>query len=359
MRSSTLFLGAISIATLGWGGWAAAHNPDGQVDVTALPDAYLILIRDPVVLREIHATETQRAKLAELADEIDGPLWTLRNQPADKALEGFRDLVARAEQRVEPLLSATQRKRLEQLRLAAHGLKLFLRDEVVSALKLSDEQQAKIRRIIENPDPKPTAELTATKPAARPRSPNESRARQVSDLLSREQSERLRGLLGPVVDLGKLGRVRFKAPELDGQDGWLQSSPLTLAQLHGQVVALHFYTAGCINCIHNYPAYRGWQETLVPRGLTIIGIHTPEGSGDRDVPTIGRKATEAQLEFPILVDNSRGNWNAWGNSMWPTVYLIDKRGYVRYWWMGELNWKGATGEQLFRTHIEELLAEKP
>ena len=58
------------------------------------------------------------------------------------------------------------------------------------------------------------------------------------------------------------------------------------------------------------------------------------------------------------MDNGRQNWNAWGNSMWPTVYLIDKQGYVRYWWMGELNWEGAEGEQLFRRHIEELLAEQ-
>jgi hypothetical protein len=58
------------------------------------------------------------------------------------------------------------------------------------------------------------------------------------------------------------------------------------------------------------------------------------------------------------VDNGRQNWNAWGNSMWPTVYLIDKQGYVRYWWMGELNWEDAEGEKLFRRHIEELLAEQ-
>ena len=44
--------------------------------------------------------------------------------------------------------------------------------------------------------------------------------------------------------------------------------------------------------------------------------------------------------------------------MWPTVYLIDKHGYVRYWWMGELNWEGTVGEKIFRGHIEELRAEQ-
>jgi hypothetical protein len=59
-----------------------------------------------------------------------------------------------------------------------------------------------------------------------------------------------------------------------------------------------------------------------------------------------------------LIDNGHQNWNAWGNSMWPTVYLIDKQGYARYWWLGELNWEGNEGEKIFRGRIEELLAEK-
>jgi hypothetical protein len=41
-----------------------------------------------------------------------------------------------------------------------------------------------------------------------------------------------------------LGFVKFKAPELDGKDGWLNSEPLTMAQLRGRVVALHFWTFG-------------------------------------------------------------------------------------------------------------------
>ena len=44
--------------------------------------------------------------------------------------------------------------------------------------------------------------------------------------------------------------------------------------------------------------------------------------------------------------------------MWPSVYLIDKQGYVRYWWYGELNWQGAEGEKLLRKRISELIAEK-
>ena len=43
--------------------------------------------------------------------------------------------------------------------------------------------------------------------------------------------------------------------------------------------------------------------------------------------------------------------------MWPTVYLIDKRGFLRRWWQGEMNWKGTPGEKQMRETIEQLLNE--
>ncbi len=89
----------------------------------------------------------------------------------------------------------------------------------------------------------------------------------------------------------------------------------------------------------------------------MLGVHTPEISRERDFDNVRKEAADDQLTFPILVDTEKKNWDAWGNSMWPSVYLIDKRGYVRYWWYGELNWQGADGEQRMRQRIEELLKE--
>ena len=88
-----------------------------------------------------------------------------------------------------------------------------------------------------------------------------------------------------------------------------------------------------------------------------MGVHTPETEHERDGQTVRSKAQKENLKFPILIDTEKENWNAWGNSMWPSVYLIDKQGYVRYWWYGELNWQGAKGEEQMRQRIEELLAE--
>jgi peroxiredoxin len=91
--------------------------------------------------------------------------------------------------------------------------------------------------------------------------------------------------------------------------------------------------------------------------LVVIGVHTPETSAERQPNSVRAKVKEAEFDFPVVVDNDKKNWDAWGNSMWPSVYLIDKKGRIRYWWVGELDWNGAGGQTIMATKIEELLAE--
>jgi thiol-disulfide isomerase/thioredoxin len=151
--------------------------------------------------------------------------------------------------------------------------------------------------------------------------------------------------------------VRPSAPEFAPGTEWLQSEPLTFASLRGQVVVVHFWTFGCINCIHNYPAYKAWQEDHGGKGVTIIGIHTPEFAGEADLERVRAKAEQNGLNFPIAVDNNGLNWKNWNNRFWPSIYLIDKNGRVRYRWEGELDSENK-GERLMRQRIDELLAEK-
>jgi thiol-disulfide isomerase/thioredoxin len=150
-------------------------------------------------------------------------------------------------------------------------------------------------------------------------------------------------------------KVAMAAPEFAESTEWLQSKPLKMASLRGQVVVVHFWTFGCINCIHNYPAYKAWQEKYDGKAVTIVGIHTPEFEGEADVKRVRAKAEQNGLKFPIAVDNASENWKNWKNRYWPSVYLIDKKGQVRYRWEGELDTKG---EKLMRQRIDEFLAEK-
>ena len=123
-------------------------------------------------------------------------------------------------------------------------------------------------------------------------------------------------------------------------------------------MAFHFWACNCINCVHNLPHYNKWHEELAGRGLLVLGIHTPETAAEREIATVRAKVDEHAIRYPVAIDHDNANWKAWANSMWPSVYLVDKRGRVRYWWYGEMNWQGAKGEQFMRQKIEELLAER-
>jgi thiol-disulfide isomerase/thioredoxin len=149
------------------------------------------------------------------------------------------------------------------------------------------------------------------------------------------------------------------APELRNVTQWINSEPLTMKKLRGKVVLVHFWTNGCFNCKNNYPHYKAWQQRYAGKDVVILGIHTPETTGERDIERIAKQADKYGLKFPIAVDNDRANWNAWNNRVWPTVYVVDRRGVVRYGWEGELTYNGAPGEENVRKLVDELLLERP
>ncbi len=90
----------------------------------------------------------------------------------------------------------------------------------------------------------------------------------------------------------------------------------------------------------------------------VIGVHTPETANEKKLDNVRKKVKTNGMKYPIAVDGSAKVWRAWDNQYWPSVYLIDKKGFVRYRWDGELNWKGTKGDAILRKKIKELLAEK-
>ncbi len=149
------------------------------------------------------------------------------------------------------------------------------------------------------------------------------------------------------------------APELTG-DSWLnlpKGSELSLASRKGKVTILHFWTYGCINCKRNLPAYDRWQKRFADKGVLVIGVHTPETEGERNPANVARKVKELGITYPVLIDSDQQNWRRWEQHIWPAIYLIDKQGWGRYAWEGELEGRGARGEAKMTRLIEALLRE--
>jgi cytochrome c biogenesis protein CcdA/thiol-disulfide isomerase/thioredoxin len=126
-----------------------------------------------------------------------------------------------------------------------------------------------------------------------------------------------------------------QAPEIEGTQRWLNSDPLTLRSLRGRVVLIDFWTYTCINCIRTLPHLKAWDAAYRDRGLTIIGVHSPEFPFEKDAGNVARAVREQGIRYPVAQDNDFTVWKAYGNQYWPAKYLIDARGRVRYVHFGE------------------------
>jgi thiol-disulfide isomerase/thioredoxin len=154
-------------------------------------------------------------------------------------------------------------------------------------------------------------------------------------------------MLKPISSLEDLGL----APELTNTT-WLNvDAPLQLADLRGKVVLIDMWTFGCINCQHVIPSLKGWHDKYKDQGLVIIGNHYPEFDYEADLNNLKDAVAKNGIEYAIAQDNDGRTWSAYNNHYWPALYLIDKRGHIRYVHIGE----GAYAET--ESAIQALLAE--
>ncbi len=140
------------------------------------------------------------------------------------------------------------------------------------------------------------------------------------------------------------------APEISGGT-WINSDPLTLKSLHGRVVVIDFWTFGCYNCRNTLPSVKSWDARYRDKGLTIIGVHTPELQPERIIDNVRREVAALGIQYPVVTDNENAIWNAYRVEAWPTWFVVDKQGRVRGMHVGE----GAYDET--EQLIKKLLAE--
>jgi len=124
------------------------------------------------------------------------------------------------------------------------------------------------------------------------------------------------------------------APEI-ANGMWINSEPLTLKSLHGRVVLMEFWTFGCNNCRNTLPPLKKWDTQYRDKGLTIIGVHTPELDRERDINQLRREVAQLGIKYPVVTDQDYTTWKAYDVEAWPTVFVLDKQGRVRWTRVGE------------------------
>jgi thiol-disulfide isomerase/thioredoxin len=129
--------------------------------------------------------------------------------------------------------------------------------------------------------------------------------------------------------------VEGELPSLGGATGWLNSPPLTPADLRGKVVLVDFWTYTCINWLRQLPYVRAWAGKYSGQGLVVIGVHTPEFAFEHNADNVRRAVQEMRVSYPVATDNDYAVWLAFDNHYWPALYFADAQGRIRHHHFGE------------------------
>jgi hypothetical protein len=144
-----------------------------------------------------------------------------------------------------------------------------------------------------------------------------------------------------------------RMPSLAGATEWLNSEPLTPADLQGRAVLVDFGTYTCINWLRTLPHIRSWEEKYRADGLVVVGIQTPEFDFEQSVDSVRREVAARGIGWPVAVDNRYEIWQAFSNRYWPAHYFVNREGVIGHRHFGEGQY-----EQSERV-IQELLGLAP
>lgn len=360
-------LAGMLVAILTW--WVlptVATSGQAEAAEIQLPPVLLQMVRDDAIHKELGLNQAQRDQLLGVLPGIDARWFRARNAQMPEQTRVIDELTGELMTTLGPILTSDQIERLNQLSRQALGTRMVLRPDVTEAMSLTDRQLSSLSELFTKTDKEVArlnkqvfdGELSSNLVGNRIGKVQADERKGMVALLTDRQKALLSPLAGSSFDFSSVKRMYPMPPELESKGvQWVQGGPVDLKSLRGKVVAVHFYAFQCINCIRNLPHYSAWHKDYADQGLVVIGIQTPELSAERNFDRVKAAAASEGIEYPVMLDAEKANWDAWSNTMWPTVYLIDKDGFLRRWWQGEMNWNGTPGEQQMRTTIEQLLAE--
>lgn len=129
--------------------------------------------------------------------------------------------------------------------------------------------------------------------------------------------------------------VEGEMPSFGSATKWLNSQPLTTADLRGKVVLIEFWTYTCINWRRQLPYVRAWADKYKDRGLVVIGVHTPEFPFEKNMENVRWATGDMHVDYPIAIDSDYAIWSAFDNEYWPALYFVDGKGRIRHHVFGE------------------------
>jgi peroxiredoxin len=161
----------------------------------------------------------------------------------------------------------------------------------------------------------------------------------------------------------KLDKVEGSPPTLPEKLPWWgpkkENNQKTWSDLKGKVVLVHFFTALDSWGEGNLHYFISWKESYTKNGLEVIGFHTQPMDQEWEPKRIADRVDQFSKYAYSILDRSGDSLHEWKVEAVPTLYLIDRKGKMRYRFEGQITWKRTDHSREVKSKLIELLEEKP
>jgi hypothetical protein len=153
-------------------------------------------------------------------------------------------------------------------------------------------------------------------------------------------------------------------PEFPPDLEWVNARIVRLGTLLGRHAVLVWFWDYCsLNSLRALPYVQEWDRRYRDHGLRVFGVHSPQFDFGAERANVVAAVERLGIEFAVAPDSAYEVWKAYGNEVWPALYLWDRRGVLRYYHFAEGEYEEterAIGELLLEVDEElELPAPVP
>ena len=117
------------------------------------------------------------------------------------------------------------------------------------------------------------------------------------------------------------------APELQGTD--VNGRPVRLSALRGQVVLVNFWATWCPPCVEEMPDLVRLTAQFAGQSFTVVGASADVGDADH----VAAFVRAHRITYPVLLA-TQAQVDAYGVTVLPTTFLIDRQGIIRHRYLG-------------------------